>query len=630
MRTSQSLAPILGAAIFFVAAPAWAGEIAIYSTGVDNSEQPVALGTNDSHWQVQEAALGWVTPLYEKTNFCGSCGSIWVDHPIGDNAKSRPLAHPSHVQVAAPNRIFSWRQSFTLPADADPSTATIKYKVGFDDTSRNANDDGDLAASCNHVVWLNGTPYTMAATGSAIRTECEATIPAGANFVAGANVIEFRIKNLPTYYGFRWEKVSATYEALAPPLTLSLVDPADGFSTNDTTPEINGATTPGAAVTLEIRDMSNAVVQTLTPAVDAAGGYAIDAMALSDGSYTVTASATSAPNQMAQAGPHKFNIDATAPVAVITTPADGEVSTVGEVIITGTSEQGASVVVTVLDADGMVVPVTMQNVGADGSFSAEGMFAPGTYQIVVTATDALGNASTTMSSFTIEGVAVVMVDEPAQGATLTSATPTLVGTAQGVDSVTIIIDGVEVGTADVDEDGSWRYEVSAQLAEGSHTIEVRGESAGGDEVSSGEIKVNVQLGVVAGVMISSPADGATVTGPQLEVQGTGEAGSAVTVTAGGQSKTATVGDDGRWSAVFTDVAEGEQTIEATDESGASAKIVVIVKHDDNDSVVTGGPTNAAEDGCGCASGRQAGAPVEGSLWALGLAGLALWRRRRRA
>ena len=163
------------------------------------------------HWEVQEDELGWVTSLFEKTNFCTSCGSIWLPHPAGDDSLARPLAHPDHVQVTAPNRKFSWRTSFTIPDTADPSTATITYRLGFDDVSRNSTDTGNLSG-CNHTVWLNGTPYELASTGTNIRTECEATIAAGSAFVTGENKLEFRIQNLATYYGFRLEKLSATYQ----------------------------------------------------------------------------------------------------------------------------------------------------------------------------------------------------------------------------------------------------------------------------------------------------------------------------------------------------------------------------------------------------------------------------------
>ena len=184
----------------------------LFSTGVDDSEAPVeAYGVMDTHWEVQENELGWVTPLFERTNFCTSCGSIWLPHPAGDDSLARPLAHPDHVQVIASNRKFSWRTSFTIPDTADPSTATITYRLGFDDVSRNSTDTGNLSG-CNHTVWLNGTPYELASTGTNIRTECEATIAAGSAFVTGENKLEFRIQNLATYYGFRLEKLSATYQ----------------------------------------------------------------------------------------------------------------------------------------------------------------------------------------------------------------------------------------------------------------------------------------------------------------------------------------------------------------------------------------------------------------------------------
>ena len=184
----------------------------LFSTGVDAAAAPIALGVTDAHWEVQESALGWLDALYEKTNYCGSCGGVWVDHPAGDNARSRPLAHPNQLQSSPTNRTFSWRTSFTLPAHADPATATITYRVGYDDYSRNSADSANLSG-CEHVVWLNGTAYEMAASagGNNLQTTCKATIPAGSAFVNGTNTLEFRIGNGPTYYGFRFEKLKAAY-----------------------------------------------------------------------------------------------------------------------------------------------------------------------------------------------------------------------------------------------------------------------------------------------------------------------------------------------------------------------------------------------------------------------------------
>ena len=199
--------------VFLGATPLYALPLeAIKATGVDASGVPLADGATDPHWEVSnDGGATFFSALNEKNNYCGSCGGIWVEWPVGDPSLSRGITHPSFVRASAPNNVFIWRQSFDVPADADPASITVSYRVGYDDLSRNATDDGDLTG-CNHTVWLNGTAYPMTASGSNPSTECQATIPAGSGFAAGQNTLEFRISNLATYYGFRLEEVVASYE----------------------------------------------------------------------------------------------------------------------------------------------------------------------------------------------------------------------------------------------------------------------------------------------------------------------------------------------------------------------------------------------------------------------------------
>ena len=183
----------------------------LFSTGVNNANRPIGLKKTDTHWQVRMNNGKWFAARYDKTNYCTSCGRKWMDHPIGNNAKSRPLAHPKYMRKRMPRKLFSWRTFFTIPRGANLRTVVVSYKAGYDDVSKDPSNRRTFRG-CVHTVWVNGKPYVMKAKGNPIRTQCAATIPMNAAYKHGKNSIEFRIQNLATYYGFRFEKVRATVQ----------------------------------------------------------------------------------------------------------------------------------------------------------------------------------------------------------------------------------------------------------------------------------------------------------------------------------------------------------------------------------------------------------------------------------
>eukprot|EP00756_Hemistasia_phaeocysticola_P023084 Hpha_TRINITY_DN15870_c3_g3::TRINITY_DN15870_c3_g3_i7::g.187475::m.187475 len=170
--------------------------VVVYSTGVDDSGAALLLNTPDTHWEVSTNSGPWVQPLYAHTNQWGS--GTQVDHPwltVGSEGPvpdSKPLAHPdfwftSGKSAFAPNRLFSWRQTFNVPAGAVGSYA-LYYRVGWDDASL-----GQSASTCDHTVWVNGAPQVKppvavagisSSHGADLQTACKGVI--SGSWVAGA------------------------------------------------------------------------------------------------------------------------------------------------------------------------------------------------------------------------------------------------------------------------------------------------------------------------------------------------------------------------------------------------------------------------------------------------------------
>eukprot|EP01065_Artemidia_motanka_P004139 TRINITY_DN11995_c0_g1_i2.p2 TRINITY_DN11995_c0_g1~~TRINITY_DN11995_c0_g1_i2.p2 ORF type:complete len:442 (+),score=176.42 TRINITY_DN11995_c0_g1_i2:58-1383(+) len=198
----------------FCSAPLDQGRTAsLFNTGVGaDGSTLLQLHEDDPHWEVKMGGGAWVQAKYGKTNNCFSCNTPGpFDWPIGNNAVSRPGAHPSRLNAQPqPNTVFSWRTQFELQL-GDVVGAMIKYQIGFDDYSKNAG-GGNHGTSCAHTVWLNGLPHAMPAvtagpaTPQRYYTLCEGTLNLGFN--AGVNTLEFRIQNVNSYYGFRFEKLT--------------------------------------------------------------------------------------------------------------------------------------------------------------------------------------------------------------------------------------------------------------------------------------------------------------------------------------------------------------------------------------------------------------------------------------
>jgi len=193
----------------------------IFSTGLDNSKIVLALGAIDSNWMVKKDNGAWVAAVYGQTNRYSN--GDFADLPYiasGSSAglpPNRPLAHPDHWFSGGktgnvPDTDFFWKQSFDVPSGA-VSTFSANYRLGYDDYSYGWSGSQQIIHSevnCEHTVWVNGGPVEMPAvlTVAAVPqkyqygTACEGTL--SGPWVAGSNTIEFRIRNMGSYYGFRF------------------------------------------------------------------------------------------------------------------------------------------------------------------------------------------------------------------------------------------------------------------------------------------------------------------------------------------------------------------------------------------------------------------------------------------
>lgn len=275
--------------------------------------------------------------------------------------------------------------------------------------------------------------------------------------------------------------VSLTVDTTAP--TLTIAQPADGSTTNDTTPTINGTTEPGLEVTVSVKDAQGQEVFTGTATADAQGAWTIDATELASGAYTAEATTADAAGNSTSAGPNNFTLDASAPTVTITAPTAGQAVTDTTPTVTGTAEPGATVEILV---DGVKVGEVTADANGDWSTTLDTL-TPGTHTIEATSTDGAGNqGSSGEITFTIEETkAPVKIITPVDGNTIGGPEITVTGTGEPGDTITVTV-GEQTKTTTVNPDGSWSVDFS-NVPDGSTTI----------TATSGEDKVEILVTVSA-------------------------------------------------------------------------------------------------------------------------------------
>ena len=401
---------------------------------------------------------------------------------------------------------------------------------------------------------------------------------------------------------------------------LSIDSPTQGEEVDTGTPTVRGTAEPNATVEVFVDG-----VRVGQATADDAGAWSFELTdELSNGGHTIGARSEDGAGNFAN-----DEVDITVSVLdmllTVDSPAPGQVTNDTTPTITGTANPGETVEVFV---DGTRLGDAVAD--DEGNWSIEVTTELGEGDHTIEATGESG-AMVGPVTFTVDTSApVVTITSPAPGEETNDPTPTITGTGEPGDEVTILIDGTPSGTATVDEDGNWSFTPSDDLDDGDHTIEATVEDPAGNSGSSGEVTVTIDT-TPPGLTIGSPGEG-DETGPGDEWTGTTEPGAEVVVTIDGEEVGRTTADEeGNWSLAIPEgsLPQGEGTIEvtATDPAGNSSTETRDVTFPDDSN--PGDLENLAlVGGClGCSSAP--GQPADASLLLLGLA-LVAWRRRRRA
>jgi MYXO-CTERM domain-containing protein len=345
--------------------------------------------------------------------------------------------------------------------------------------------------------------------------------------------------------------------------------PANGSVTNDNTPAYSGTAEPNSVLTVTVTGPTIGT-RTFTVTTNAGGTWtSTPAASLPDGQYTVNATATdTAGNTSPVSNTNTFTVDTAAPAApVVQTPVNGSTTSDTTPDYTGTAEPGSIVTVIV---DGVSIGTVTAMAGGTWTLTQPAALADGPHAVRATATDAAGNTSpsSNTNTFTVDATAPAapVVQTPANGSTTNDNTPAYSGTAEANSTVTVIVDGVSIGTTIATAAGTWTFTPTVALADGPHTVRATAtDAAGNTGPSSATNTFTVDTVAPAAPVVNTPADGSTTSDNTPAYSGTAEPGSTVTVIVDGTpvgTVTATVG--GMWTFTPTvALADGPHTVRAT-------------------------------------------------------------------
>ncbi|HFZ8996759.1 TPA: BapA/Bap/LapF family large adhesin [Citrobacter freundii] len=361
----------------------------------------------------------------------------------------------------------------------------------------------------------------------------------------------------------------------------------EGQPTRENQPLLSGTGTDGDIITIYDNDTE------LTTVTVTDGVWSFTPSALDEGLHVFTITAADAAGNTSEASaPVSIVVDTIAPQAPNVTITDdvgirtGSLDT-GEFTddtlpqLSGSGNAGETITITL---DGAELTTLVIDDSGRWSYQLTTPLETGDHTFQVSATDRAGNTSElTERIIRIDTLApaaptlTVSDDDSAlsNGAQTNDTTPALSGTVEAGSIVTILNNGVAIGTANVNGT-SWDFTPTTPLAEGTYNFTVTAQdSAGNISLVSETFRLIVDTTAPAAPFITSLNNQAITNQPALPVSGTGEPGSSITLYNGDTViGTATVTPEGDWT-VTPDPAltEGNYTLTAvaTDPGGNASQ-----------------------------------------------------------
>jgi RHS repeat-associated protein len=416
----------------------------------------------------------------------------------------------------------------------------------------------------------DATPVTLTANGAALAVDASGNFTGEVPLAAeGANAIAFVATDAATNQSTQSRNV--VRDTQAPVITLS--SPAEGQVTKETSVEVIGTVTDASPATVTVNGVNVPVGE---------NGSFTATVLVNEGANAITVVATDGATNESTASRNVVR-DSQAPVVTIAAPADGSLTNLTSVSVSGTVTDASAVT---LSVNGVTIPVD-----ASGNFAGQvPLGAEGPNTITFTATDAAGNSASPAVTVRRDSEAPVLnVTSPADNSITKTNTASIAGSVYDATPVTVNVNGAPVVV-----DGTGALSGSVTLAEGANIITVVATDGAGN--SANQIR-RVTLDTEAPVItISAPSNGASVTTETVATSGTVADATATTLTVNGSPFV--LGAGGAFSGDIA-LATGLNTLSyvATDAAGnvgSASRTVTRQAAGTPDPVAVATPVNKAE------------------------------------
>ena len=424
--------------------------------------------------------------------------------------------------------------TLTATASGVPGGASVEYDPGTITVTANGSTT-TLAAGASETFTVGGNAVTLTANSPTVTEAANGQTATGSVAVvtatvrvgpAGAPLARSTIDLLP----LRASATAPTGGVDCPPPAPVLSTPADGTETTDSTPTFTGTGVPGAVIDLTV----SGTVFDDAAVVAADGTFTFTpGTPLAVGTYAASVTQETAGGVSASSNVNDFTILPPAPV--LTTPADGTVTSDPTPTFAGTATPGAIVEVFV---DGSSIGTGTAGPEGDYALTPTTPLAAGGHRAYAVATvNGIDSGPSSTNDFAVDAAAPAapVLERPADGSVTDDTTPTFSGTAEPGAEVEIFVDGAAIGATTAGPDGRYAFTPTTPLAAGQRSAyAVATDPAGNVSARSTTNAFVVDVAAPAAPEITSPADGATITDPTPVIRGTGEPGATVTVYVDGE------------------------------------------------------------------------------------------------